>query len=262
MQHGRGSSRRASTRALRLLCSAVCWSASCGKLTPEKKPEHSRLSEAALDELSEGAKDGNATVQVALGMYHYREATAKGAGSNAAQKDKDLANAALWVQKAAHQNLAEGQHSLAALYSKGHGVPQSHAKAREWMQRAADQGFVNAQSDLGTMFFKGEKGVPVDYTKAEHYLRMAVDEEHASAQLILAMVLIKRPKSGKAAKRKDHDEAKDLVYSAAADGVPGAQEALDTMKLGPRVGLGWKTKKKKKKAKQTKKAPEKARQEL
>ena len=46
---------------------------------------------------------------------------------------------------------------------------------------------------------------------------------------------------------KDHDEAKDLVYSAAADGVPGAQEALDTMKLGPRIGLGWKTKKKKKK---------------
>ena len=52
------------------------------------------------------------------------------------------------------------------------------------------------------MFFKGEKGVPPDYTKAEHYLRMAIDEEDAGAQLILAMVLIKRPKNGKAAKLK------------------------------------------------------------
>ena len=51
------------------------------------------------------------------------------------------------------------QFNLAAMYAKGHGVPQSYAEAVKWYRLAAEQGFAMARANLG-LIYKNGQGVP------------------------------------------------------------------------------------------------------
>ena len=79
--------------------------------------------------------------------------------------DRELAARADACWTAAEQGLAQAQHNLGLMYSKGHGVPQDYAKAVEWYRRAAEQGNATAQNNLGVMYDNGQ-GVPQDHAKA------------------------------------------------------------------------------------------------
>ena len=49
-----------------------------------------------------------------------------------------------WKPLAEH-GLAEAQHNLGVMYSKGQGVPQDDAEAVKWYRLAAEQGYARAQ---------------------------------------------------------------------------------------------------------------------
>src|SRR5256885_5484533 len=60
--------------------------------------------------------------------------------------DRDMAQAAHWLEKAAEQGNAAAQSNLGVLYANGQGVPASDEKAARWLERAAQQGDALAQS--------------------------------------------------------------------------------------------------------------------
>ena len=51
------------------------------------------------------------------------------------------------------------------MYGKGQGVKQNYKEAVKWYQVAAEQGLAQAQHNLGVMYSKGE-GVPRDDKEA------------------------------------------------------------------------------------------------
>ena len=54
--------------------------------------------------------------------------------------DKDPAQAAEWLEKAASLKVVDAQYAIARLYRFGTGVPQDLAKARSWYMQAAAAG--------------------------------------------------------------------------------------------------------------------------
>jgi uncharacterized protein len=82
----------------------------------------------ALIELSDPAKEGDATAQVAIAaIYHY------GLGVPA-----DFSKALQWYRAAALQGNVDGQIGLAVLYATGQGVKVDLAIAHMWLSIAAD----------------------------------------------------------------------------------------------------------------------------
>ncbi len=65
------------------------------------------------------------------------------------------------LQVLAEQGVANAQHNLGVMYSKGYGVPEDDKEAVKWYRLAADQGDAKAQFNLGNMYRTGE-GVPKD----------------------------------------------------------------------------------------------------
>jgi len=62
---------------------------------------------------------------------------------------QDITEAAIWIRRAADQDLAIAQTRLADLYAEGRGVPQDHEQAVSWYRRAAEQGDALAEYRLG-----------------------------------------------------------------------------------------------------------------
>ena len=86
--------------------------------------------------------------------------------------DKDYAEAAKWLTRAAEQ----GEHSsylpLGWLYEDGRGVPQSYAQAFKWYTRLAELGATDSQYNLAQMHLLG-RGTPQDFIKAHAWYNLA-----------------------------------------------------------------------------------------
>ncbi len=80
------------------------------------------------------------------------------------QAERDERGAAL-ILIAAEQGLADAQHHIGMLYSRGVGVNADQHMSRTWTERAANAGHPRAMHDLGVKFANA-KGAPQSYEQA------------------------------------------------------------------------------------------------
>ena len=83
-----------------------------------------------------------------------------------------MAIAAEWYQKSAAQGYVRAEWKLGNLYSWGHGIIKSDAKAIEWWIKAASHGDAELKYGLGRKYQYGN-GVPKDEGKAIEWLEKA-----------------------------------------------------------------------------------------
>ena len=62
------------------------------------------------------------------------------------------------------------------MYYNGQGVQRDYAEAANWVRRAAEQGYAPAQADLGVLYWNGQ-GVPQDAVLAYMWLHLAAAQE-------------------------------------------------------------------------------------
>ena len=127
-----------------------------------------------IEQLRQGAKQGNAEAQYALGRAY-------GEGQGVAEDDRE---AVKWYRKAAKQGHPEAQYGLGAAFGFGRGVRKNYRKARKWWLKAAEQGNADAQNALGVMYHT-VMGVRYNLQEALKWYRMAAEQGHVDAQINL-----------------------------------------------------------------------------
>ena len=157
--------------------------------------------------LQRAVDKGDAKAQNKLGMMYYR-------GQGVPQ---NLANAAALFYASAEQGNAWAQTNLGMMYLQGQGLRQDSARGAAYLQKAADQGFVLAQNNLGMMYLQGHNDV-----KAAVLLQKAADQGYPMAQFVLGEMYI----VGRGVPN-DIGKACALLRLAAANGISGAQDAID-----------------------------------
>ena len=68
------------------------------------------------------------------------------------------------------------QTSLGGMYYNGQGVQRDYAEAAKWVRKAAERDYAPAQVDLGVMYWNGQ-GVPQDAVLAYMWLNLAATQE-------------------------------------------------------------------------------------
>lgn len=86
-----------------------------------------------------------------------------------------------WFRKAAEQGDACAQYNLGVCYENGQGVERNVVEAVKWYRKAAEQGDAYAQDSLGDCYYYG-RGVDVDYVEAVKWYRKAAEQEFSAAQ--------------------------------------------------------------------------------
>jgi localization factor PodJL len=107
-----------------------------------------------------------------------------GAAVNA---DKLPASISPMLRTALLANNPAAEYELGARYAEGRGVAQNMAEAAVWMQRAADAGFVPAQFRLASLYEKGD-GVTKDQQAARRLYLDAAQKGHGKAMHNLAVL--------------------------------------------------------------------------
>jgi len=82
--------------------------------------------------------------------------------------------AALWIQVAAEQGLAEAQALLGQILLDGRGIKLDMALARHWFAKAADQGHLMGMNMLGRCYELGWGG-SIDLTAAANHFKRAAE---------------------------------------------------------------------------------------
>ena len=131
-----------------------------------------------VPEIRAQAEAGDAGAQGALGVLYY-----EGLGGI----QRDYAEAARWLGKAAGQGNALAQVSLGRMHTGGLGIPQDYAEGARWLRKAAEQGNAHGQASLGLLHYEG-LGVPHDYTEAARWSRHAAEQGEANAQIMLGIM--------------------------------------------------------------------------
>lgn len=104
------------------------------------------------------------------------------------QDPKALAEARLWMGKAAEQGFAPAQFSMGQILASGIGGEQDYKAAEAWLWKAAEKGLGAAYMDLGRFRFSGIGG-PVDNKEGNRLWRLAAEHGDDNAQLILGIRL-------------------------------------------------------------------------
>jgi localization factor PodJL len=105
----------------------------------------------------------------------------------AVNADKLPASISPMLRTALLANNPAAEYELGARYAEGRGVTQNMAEAAVWMQRAADAGFVPAQFRLASLYEKGE-GVTKDPQAARRLYLDAAKKGHGKAMHNLAVL--------------------------------------------------------------------------
>jgi uncharacterized protein len=127
------------------------------------------------------AERGDAVAQLDLGTRY-----ARGEGV-----EKDDAEAAKWLRKAADQNLALAQLNMGVLYATGRGVPRNNAEAVRWYRKAEEQGLPQAQLNLGLSYDLG-LGVTMDKAEADSWWQKAANQGNSGAEKNLVQLRAQR----------------------------------------------------------------------
>jgi TPR repeat protein len=98
------------------------------------------------------------------------------------------------LRRYAEQGDPNAQYKLGLVYDAGVGAQQDLAQAALWYQRAADQGHVAAQFSLGLMYSNG-RGVPQDLVQAHIWLNIAAAGSQAAARTERDLVAAKMTRS-------------------------------------------------------------------
>lgn len=129
------------------------------------------------------AERGVAEAQFILGLRH-----ANGVGT-----PQDFSKAAVWYQKAAHQNHPLAQFNLGVMYALGQGLPCDATQSLAWTQKAADLGDAGAQFSLGRTHQRASlRGTP-EQTSAQRiqaykWMRLAADQGYQGSQSACEML--------------------------------------------------------------------------
>ena len=136
------------------------------------------LDDRPTTEIQQDAEMGDPKYQTALG-FRYRFGV-----------ERDFAESARWLRKAADQCFPPAQFNLGWAYDNIYlavqGVGEDQVEAAKWYLRAADQGYAPAQFNLGVMYDNGE-GVAQDYTEAVKWYRKAAEKGLDHAQFNLGL---------------------------------------------------------------------------
>jgi len=100
---------------------------------------------------------------------------------------QNLAEAAVWFERAAGKGLAPAQFRLGGLYEKGMGVRKNIDTARRLYLAAAEAGNAKAMHNLAVLYAEGGDGKP-DYQTAARWFRKAADHGVVDSQYNLAVL--------------------------------------------------------------------------
>lgn len=100
---------------------------------------------------------------------------------------QDKQEAVKWFKKAAAQNHVNSQLALFFTYSTGAGVAVDQAEALEWCRKAAEGGQPTAQSSLATKYFVGE-GVEMDEVEAYKWCLLSAGGGSKAAQSFASLI--------------------------------------------------------------------------
>ncbi len=100
---------------------------------------------------------------------------------------EDLAEAAIWYERAASQGFAPAQYRLGTLYEHGNGVEKDLSLARLWYQRAAEAGNRLAMHNLAALYAGGELG-PQQFDAAAKWFEEAANRGMKDSQFNLGML--------------------------------------------------------------------------
>jgi len=134
-----------------------------------------------------------------------------------ADPDKERAEGARWITRAAEQGNLQAMAVLGGLYATGSGVEQDDGLALKWLRQAAEKGAPGAQVNLGQMIATG-RGTEANLASAAAWYKRAADQGFAQGQLRLALAHA----SGQGVPRDDA-AARALLAQAARQGLPAAQ---------------------------------------
>lgn len=140
-------------------------------------PEPSQSSSSPMDNLKAAAERGDALAQFRLGGAYF-----KGEGV-----PQDVAQAAVWFERAAGAGVVQAQDLIGNLYRLGQGVRKDHAEAAKWFRQAAEGGIDDAQFYMGLAYQTGD-GVPRDYAEAVRWYGLAAAQGNASAMTNLGLL--------------------------------------------------------------------------
>ncbi len=101
--------------------------------------------------------------------------------------DRDPRRAAMWFEKAAHQDHVRAQEFLAWMYYEGIGVAQDDRRAVHWYHKAAAKGSAPAAQNLGWHYLYG-RGIDSDAETAAHWYGVAAEKGRAFAQSMLGQL--------------------------------------------------------------------------
>ncbi len=150
------------------------------------------------------ARDANAGDPVAQHELGIRYLTGKGFLP-------DTVKAALWIRKAAEQNVLTARYNFGILLNNGFGVEWNPFEAYKQFQYAAIHGLVDAQYAYG-LLFTDNLTVPRDYFQAYKWIKMAADVGYAPAQNVLVefkQLGIKTDSSARKESAQDSAKKKD-----------------------------------------------------
>lgn len=88
----------------------------------------------------------------------------------------------IWIQRAAHQNLAVAQDRLGLMYLYGDGIRQNTSDALEWIRRAAERGAPAAQLQLASLYSAGNC-VPRNRVKAYYWFSIVAKPTTSSVYI-------------------------------------------------------------------------------
>jgi TonB family protein len=163
------------------------------------------------------ATGGDPVAQNRLGAWYER-------GTNVRT---DLAQAALWYERAARAGNAHAQNNLGVLFWRGAGVPRDPYRATWWYAQAAAQGHGWAQANLAWSYQHGLGNDP-DPELALDWLTQAAEGGLPDAQVRLGTMLMRS-----AANDDDrHTAAGWLARAAAQDDASGLYLLGRTFELG------------------------------
>jgi TPR repeat protein len=128
----------------------------------------------------EAAQAGDPRAQFNLGRMYLR-----GEGG-----PRDQAQALVWSQKAADQDIPGAQYDVGRIYDQGLGVRRDPKRAVGWYQKAAARGFTSAQVSLGDMYLAG-RDTPFDPKRAAELYGQAAEQGDADGKFKLATLLPK-----------------------------------------------------------------------
>lgn len=163
------------------------------------------------------ATGGDPAAQNRLGTWYERGTHVK----------TDLAQAALWYERAARAGNAHAQNNLGILYLRGAGVPRDRQKATWWYAQAAAQGHGWAQANLAWSYQHGLSN-DLDPELATDWLTQAADGGLPDAQVRLGTMLMRSAVNDD----ERHTAAGWLARAAAQDDPSGLYLLGRTYDLG------------------------------